>query len=132
MVALLGLLNLLQIIVEIFLGKKRRPINALQLRILLIAQPVRPGNIEQLERLDFSGRRQVRTAAEIGELSGAVDGNLFIGLGELLDEMALHEVAVLLELGQALLAWQKLARIGKVLLHQFLHLLLDLLEILRA
>ena len=71
----------------------------------------------------------MRTAAEIGELSGAVNRNLFIGLGELLDEMALHEVAFFFELLQALIARQKLARIGKILLHQLLHLLLDLLQI---
>ena len=45
--------------------------------------------------------------------------------------MALHEVAFFFELGQALVAGQKFARVGKVLLHQLLHLLLDLLEIFR-
>ena len=74
----------------------------------------------------------MRAAAEIDELSGAVDGNLFIGLGELLDEMALHEVAFFFELGEALVARKKLARIWNVLLHQFLHLLLDFFEILRS
>src|SRR5579863_1486678 len=97
-------------LVEVFLRKKGRPVNALQLLVLLIAQPVRTGNVEQLERLDLSGRRNVRAAAKIGELAGAIDGNLFIGLGELLDEMALHEIAVFLELGQPLIARQKFTR----------------------
>ena len=122
---------MLQIIVEVLLREERRPVNALQLRVLLVAQPVRAGNVEQLERLDLSRRRNVRPAAEVGELAGAVNRNLFIGLGELLDEMALHEVAFFFELGQPLVARQKLARIRKVLLHQFLHLLFDLLQILR-
>ena len=121
--------TLLQVVVEIFLREKRRAVDALQLRILLVSQPVGAGDVEQLERLDFPGRRNVRAAAEIGELAGLVNRNLFIGLGELLDEMALHEVAFALELCQPLIARQKFARVGKVLLHQFLHLLFDLLQI---
>src|SRR6516164_4810626 len=73
----------------------------------------------------------MRPAAEIDKFAGAVDRYLFIGLGELLDEMALHEVAFFFELGQALVAWQELASVRDILLHQFLHLLLDLLEIFR-
>ena len=130
MVALLRLFHLLQVRVEIFLREKRSPVDALQLRILLIAQPVGASDIEQLERLDFPGRRNVRPAAEVSELAGAVNRNLFIGLGELLDEMALHEVAFFFELGQPLVPRQKLARVRQVLLHQFLHFLFDLLEIL--
>ena len=87
MVALLGFFLLVEKIVEIFLGEKRRPINALQLRILLVAQPVGAGDIQQLERLDLAGRRDMRAAAEIQKLAGLVDRNLFIGLGELLDEV---------------------------------------------
>ncbi len=55
--------------------------------------------------------------------------NLFIGLGELLDEVALHEVAFRLEALQPFGARQKLARVRQVLLHQLLHLLLDGLEV---
>ena len=131
MVALLGLFLLVEKIVEVFLREKRRPVNALQLRILLIAQPVGAGNVQQLERLDLPGRRDVRAAAEIQKLAGLVDRNLFIGLGELLDEVALHEVAFALELRQSFVARQKFARVGNVLLHQFLHLLLDLLQVFR-
>src|SRR4051794_29457283 len=69
------------------------------------------------------------TAAEIGEFSGPVHGNLFIGLGELLDEMALHEVAFFFELLQTLFARQKFARIGHVLLDELLHLGFDLLQV---
>ena len=44
--------------------------------------------------------------------------------------MALHEVAFFFELRQSLIAWHKLARIGNVLLHEFLHFLFDFLEVL--
>ena len=105
MIALFGLVDLLQVVVEIFLREKRSSIDALQLRILLIAQPVGSGDVEQLECLDFSGGRDVRSAAEVGELTGAVDRDLFIGLGELLDEMALHEIAFFFEFGETLIPW---------------------------
>ena len=74
----------------------------------------------------------MRPAAEVGEFAGAIDGNLFIGLGELLDEMALHEIAFFFEFCKSLIAWQKLSRIRNILLHQFLHFLFDLFQILRT
>ncbi len=131
MVALLGLFLLVEEIVQVLFREKRRPVNALQLRVLLVAQPVGARNVQQLECLDLPGRRNVRAAAEIQKLAGLVDGNLFIGLGELLDEVALHEVAFALELRESFTARQKFARVGNVLLHQFLHLLLDLLQVFR-
>src|SRR5439155_19256244 len=73
----------------------------------------------------------MRSAAEVGNFSGAIDGNLVIGLGELLDEMALHEVAFFFELRQPLVPRQKLPRIRNVLLHKFLHLLFYFFQVLR-
>src|SRR5437879_6483222 len=107
MVALLRLFYLLQVSVQIFFGKKRSPVNALELLVLFIPQPVSARDVEQLERLNLARRRDVRPAAEIDKLAGAIDRNLFIGLGELLDVMALHEVAFFFELLQALVARQK-------------------------
>src|SRR5208337_329042 len=129
MVALLRFFDAGQVSVEILLRKKRGAVDALQLLILLVAEPVGAGDVEQLEGFDLSGRRQVRAAAEILELAGLVDRNLLVGLGELLDEMALHEVAFALESLQAFLVRQKLASIGQVLLDELVHFLFDLLEI---
>src|SRR5579864_6696699 len=72
------------------------------------------------------------TAPEVREFSRAVDRDFFIGLGELLDEMALHEIAFFLELLQPFMPRQKLASIGDVLLHQFLHLLFNFFEVFRS
>ena len=130
MVALLGFLDLVQVLVQVLPGEERGAVDALQLRVVLVAQPVRAGDVEQLERLDAPGGRDVRPAAEVGELAGLVDGDLLVGRGELLDEVALHEVAFRLEALQALLAREKFARVGQVLLHQLLHLLLDGLQVL--
>ena len=71
----------------------------------------------------------MRAAAKVGKFPGTINRNLFIGLGELLDEMALHEIALFFELCQTLIARQKLACIRNILLHQFLHLLLNLFQI---
>ena len=67
----------------------------------------------------------MRTAAEVGELAGLVDRNFLVGLGELLDEVALHEVAFGLEALEALGARQEFARVGQVGFDELLHLLLD-------
>ena len=97
MVALLRFFDLVQIAVEIFLAEKRSSVNALQLRVLLVSQPVSPGDIQQLECFDLARRRDVRSAAEVEKVASLVNRNFLIGLGELLDVMALHEVAFALE-----------------------------------
>ena len=97
MVALLRFFDLVQIAVEIFLAEKRSSVDALQLRVLLVSQPVSPGDIQQLECFDLARRRDVRSAAEVEKVASLVNRNFLIGLGELLDVMALHEVAFALE-----------------------------------
>src|SRR5216683_7747671 len=72
----------------------------------------------------------MRPAAEIEKLAGLVNRNFFIGTRELLDEVALHEVAFTLEALQAFIPRQKLARIRQVLPHQLLHLLFDFFQVL--
>ena len=130
MVALLGLFELVEVVVEVLLGEERGAVDALQLRVLLVAEPIGAGDVEQLERLDAPGRRNVRPTAEVGELAGLVDGDFLVGRGELLDEVALHEVAFRLKALQAFLAGQELAGVGQVLPGQLLHLLLDGCEVL--
>ena len=93
--------------------------------VLFVAQPVGSGDVEEFEGLDASGRRDVRAAAEVGEVAGLVDRNFLIGLGELLDEVTLHEVAFGLESFQAFGARQKFARVRQVGFDELLHLLLD-------
>jgi hypothetical protein len=80
MVALLGFFDAGEVGVEIFFGEKRSAVDALELRILFVSQPVGAGDVEQLEGFDLSGRGQVGTAAEILELAGLVDGNFSSGL----------------------------------------------------
>src|SRR5579871_6239237 len=129
MVAFLGFFQAVQVGIEVFLRKERSSVDALELGIFFVAQPVSSGNVEQLERLNFSSRRNMRPAAEIEKFAGFINGNLFIGLGELLDEMALHEVAVVLEFGESFLARTKFTRVRNVLLDEFLHFGFDFLQV---
>src|SRR3954452_650199 len=129
MVALLGFFLTMDPLVEFLFRVERRSIDALELRVLLVAKPVRARDGEQLEGLDASGGWDVRAAAEVEELSRFVDGDLFIGRGELLDEVTLHEIAFTLELLEALVARQEFLRVRDVLLHELSHLLFDLGEV---
>ena len=52
-VALLGFFELGQVLVQILLGEERRAVDALQLRVLLVALPVGARDRKQLERLDL-------------------------------------------------------------------------------
>ena len=78
MVAPLDLLELLQILVELFLGRPHRAVDPLELRVALVAAPVRPGDGEQLERADLTGSFHVRSAAEVDEVAVLVDGDLAV------------------------------------------------------
>ena len=101
-VALLGLFELGQIVVELFLGEERRAVDALQLRVLLVAFPIGAGDGEQLERLDLFGGGHMRAAAEIDEMRPQrVFGKHVVGLfGNQLDLHGLIAVQL-----QALLPW---------------------------
>ncbi len=129
MVAALGLLKLAHVLVHLLFGVERGSVDALELGIAFLAEPVGSGDVEQLERLDFAGGWDVRAAAEIDELAGLVERNLFIGLGELLDEVTLHEIAFGLEALEAFVAVEDIAGVGLIALDDLLHLGLDLFEV---
>src|SRR6516165_648117 len=58
-----------------------------------------------------------------------LDGDGLIGLGELLDEVTLHEVAFVLEAGEPFGVGNEFARVRQVGLGEFLHLLLNGFEV---
>src|SRR5438552_15024206 len=74
-VAALDLLKALQVIVELLLVGPHRAVDALQLRVALVAAPVRAGDGEKLERADLSGALDVRSLAEIDESVVLVDAH---------------------------------------------------------
>ena len=130
MIAAFRVFDALQVFVKILLREKRGPVDPLQLRVLLVAEPVRAGQAHHLEGLDAAGRGHMRTAAEVHKLAVAIERNLIARLGEFLDEMHLHEVVAGLELLQALLAGLQFADKFLVARRHFRHAPLDELQIL--
>ena len=83
MVALLGLFEHDEIGVEFGLRGERRAVDALQHRVVLVAAPVRAGDVRQLQTADRAGRVGVAAAAQVGELADRVQR----------DRVALFDVA---------------------------------------
>src|SRR5262249_16347718 len=72
-IALLRLLQLLQVSFEVFLIEERGPIQPLELLAVRVVLPVGAGNAQQLERADAASVRNVWASAGINELALAVE-----------------------------------------------------------
>ncbi|OQA54827.1 MAG: hypothetical protein BWY42_01621 [Candidatus Omnitrophica bacterium ADurb.Bin277] len=66
-VPLLRLFSALQVIIEIFLGEKSRPVNSLEHGIILTAPPIRPRHRKKPEGFQLTGVRHMPAAAKIRE-----------------------------------------------------------------
>src|SRR5208337_1722025 len=96
MVAARSFFQAREVLVEILLREKGRAVDALQLGILFVAEPVGAGERTDLEGLDAASGRHMRAAAEVDEFAVAVKADLGAGRRELGDEVRFHEVAVAL------------------------------------
>src|SRR5256885_1600924 len=132
MVALFGLFDRMQVLLKVLLVEERRAIDALELRIFLVAQPVSTGDAGQFESLDPPGGGDVRATAEVNEIAVAVEGDWVARPGELLNEMDLHEVAFSAETGQTRIARDELTFELFVARGDFSHALFDLLQVFRS
>jgi hypothetical protein len=103
-VAGLDLFEFLEVGFEVLGVEEGGAVDALELLVVLVAEPVGAGDGGDLEGLDAAGGGDVRAAAEVGEVAVAVEGDLVAGVGELLDEVDLHELAVGGVVGEAGLA----------------------------
>jgi hypothetical protein len=72
-VALLGLLEHVQIGVQVLLLGPGGAVDALQLLVLRVAAPVGAGHLHQLEDLELAGGRHVRAAAQVDEIALAIE-----------------------------------------------------------
>ena len=72
-VALLRLLELVQVGVEVLLGEEGGAVEPLELLAGGVVLPVGAGDAQQLERADLAGVRDVRPAAQVDELALAVE-----------------------------------------------------------
>src|SRR6202012_4553871 len=86
-IARLGLLELLEVGVQIFLREEGRAVDALELLVVFLAQPIGTGDRVHLEGLDSAGGGHVRAAAEVGEAAVAVERDGLARPGEALDEV---------------------------------------------
>ena len=126
-VALARFLHLSQVGVQILLGEERGPVDALQGVRSLVAHPMRARHAEQLEGLDAPGRGNVRTAAKIQKLAGAVSGKHRLRF--FADKLALQELTLLLEELQPFFLRVVDALVREVRLRELSHLRFDLLEV---
>src|ERR1051326_1770497 len=92
---------------------------------------MRAGDVGELEGLDPSRRRNVRPAAKIDKLAIAIRRDWFTGLGELLNEVDLHEVAFIFEARQTFIARNELADELSVAVCHLLHPKNGLLQVFR-
>src|SRR5690242_19936214 len=79
MVALLRLLQHREVRVQLGLVLERRAVNALELRVFLVALVVRAGDVSELERAAVAGAHHVRPGAEVDELAVLEIRDLFAG-----------------------------------------------------
>src|SRR2546430_17344263 len=77
MVALLRFLQHREVVVEFLLCLEGGAVNALELRILVVAFIISAGEAGELERADVSGAHDMRAGAKIDEIAVAIERNCF-------------------------------------------------------
>ena len=79
MVALLGLLDAVQVGLQVLVGEEDRAVDALELGVVAVAAPVGARHLRQLERLaELARRGQVRTEAHVEPVALPVDRDLLV------------------------------------------------------
>src|SRR4051812_12196824 len=132
-VALLRLLQAVEMRLESFLGRPGGSVDALEHRTVLVPSPVRARERGQLERADTSGGGNVRTETEVAPAVVPIDGHGLrsgsLALVEALDDLPL--VRLVGETLERVRAGELLAKERLVARGDRSHLLLDRGEILR-
>src|SRR5689334_2119843 len=129
-VTALRLLELIEVLVELLLARKRSAVDTLQLGVFRVAAPIRAGHVHQLEGLaEITRRRQVRSDTEIDKIALPVEADL-LARRDLADVFSLVGLADAAEERDRGLAVPDLARDLLVAPHDLAHAPLDLFEIL--
>jgi hypothetical protein len=145
-IAPLGLFEHLDVTLQLFLGRERQAIDALQLRVALVASPVRARDGGELERAQLGRDTDVRTSAQINKvaglvkrhraLAGAIDDALIARLfghrrralvAQQRQQLDLVALSAPLHLGNCVFDRQLDALKAELLFAQLAHLLLDAL-----
>ena len=131
-IALLGLLELLQVVVELFLGRPCGRVDAGQHRVFGIAAPIGARHLHELEGVaDLAGRGHVRTAAQVEPVALGIDLEI-LAFGNRVNQLDLVGLAFLLEDLASLVAAPHFLGEGFVARDDLPHLRLDGGEILRG
>ena len=108
-VALFGLFQHGQVLLQLVLGGPGRAVDALQHLVAVVAAPVGAGQLHQLEVLELAGAGHVRAAAQVFELAFAVQRHVFIGRNAG-NDLGLVVLAQALEIRHGLVARQHAAQ----------------------
>ena len=79
MIALLGLFEAVQVVLELLLVGPGRAVDPLQHLVARIAAPVGAGDLHQLEGRELAGGRHVRPAAQVHPVALAVEADRLAG-----------------------------------------------------
>ena len=129
MIALLGLFEHREVLLQLFLRRPRRAVDALEHFVAMVASPVGAGHLHQLEVLELAGGRHMRPAAQVFECAFAVQRNVFTG-GNARNDLGLVVLADVLEMRHGLVARQHAALDLLVLLRELAHLGFDRHQVL--
>ena len=130
-VALFGLLDAVQVLLELLLGGESGCVDSAEHLVMLIAAPVGARHVGELKRLDIAQIRQVRTHAQVGEVAHLVEGQHLI-LGQILDQLDLVGLLTALHVGDGLGTGQRVAARTDALFSAALHFLFDLGKVLHG
>ena len=128
-VALLGLFEADEVVLEVLLARPRRAVDALQHLVARIAAPIGAGDLHQLEHFQLAGGRHVRTAAEVDPAALPVQADRLVR-GDAGDDLGLVVLAETLEERDRLVARHLAARHRQVGLRELGHLRFDGGEVL--
>ncbi len=131
MVALLRLLDPMEVGLEVLVGEEHRAVDALELGVVLVAAPVGARHLRQLERLaEPARRRQVRAEAHVEPVALLVDRDLLV-LRQFVGPFGFELLAMVDEVLLDLRSVPDLARDRQVAVDDLGHALLDLGKVLR-
>ena len=122
-----------QIGIQLLLAGEAHAVNSLEHLPLGVSTPVGAAGGGQLEAvvLDPAGMIQVRAGAQVGKFPLGIEGNNGV-LGQIVDELHLVRLVLLLHIGDGLGTGLLAALQTNALLADFLHLRLDLRQMLRG
>ena len=128
-ISVLDICQVLQILFQIHLLGVRGSVDSGEHLVVLVSSPVCTGRRSQLERLDLLGAHQVRTRTQFDEITLLIEGN-GLALRQILNQLHLVRLFPILHHLNRFFPRQCKVLQTVALLDDFLHLLLDLVQIL--